>query len=103
MSLANRLSLYISLIIIVIFCAIGFLFMQDVAEREERFASLYANVIVDGSVDKLDSEISKVEYHLVNAAPLFENNRCDHADGGAFCHLRLSHNGRLRGAATGPR
>ena len=69
MSLANRLSLYISLIIIVIFCAIGFLFMQDVAEREERFASLYANVIVDGSVDKLDSEISRVEYHLVNTAP----------------------------------
>ena len=77
MSLANRLSLYISLIIIVIFCAIGFLFMQDVAEREERFASLYANVIVDGSVDKLDSEISKVEYHLVNAAPLFENKLGD--------------------------
>ena len=73
MSLANRLSLYISLIIIVIFCAIGFLFMQDGAEREERLASLYANVIVDNSVDKLDSEISRVEYHLVNAAPLFEN------------------------------
>lgn len=77
MSLANRLSLYISLIIIVIFCAIGFLFMQDVAEREERFASLYANVIVDGSVDKLDSEISRVEYHLVNTAPLFENKLGD--------------------------
>lgn len=77
MSLANKLSLYISLIIIVIFCAIGAIFLRYGAEREERLVSLYATLIVDNSVDKLDSEISRVEGHLANSATVVEKRLGD--------------------------
>lgn len=72
MSLANKLSLYISITIVAIFCAIGAVFMKYGTGREERLVSLYATVLVDNSVDRVNSEISRIEYHLANSAPLVE-------------------------------
>lgn len=70
MSLANKLSLYISVVIIAIFCAIGTLAWRYNVEREECVASQYASMMVDNSVDKLNSEIQRIERLLTNSAPL---------------------------------
>lgn len=74
MSLANKLSIYITLVIIAIFCAIGAVFLRYGAEREERLVSAYATLLVNNSVDKLDNDISRIEYHLANSASIIEKH-----------------------------
>ena len=68
MSLANKLSVYILLLTIAIFCAIGAVFLRYGAQREERLMSLYATLMVNNSVEKLDGEFSRVEEHLATSA-----------------------------------
>lgn len=70
MSLANRLSIYIALLIIAIFCAIGAVFLRYGAQREERLMSLYAGLMVENSVGKLGGEFSRIEEHLSVSAPV---------------------------------
>lgn len=70
MSLANKLSVYIILLTIAIFCAIGAVFLRYGEQREERLMSLYATLMVDNSVEKLDADFSRVENHLADGAPV---------------------------------
>lgn len=70
MSLGNRLSIYIALLIIGIFCAIGAIFMRYGAQREQRLMSLYAALMVQNSVERLDNHFSRVEERLIVAAPV---------------------------------
>lgn len=70
MSLANKLSIYIALLIIAIFCAIGAVFLRYGIQREERLMSLYASLMVENSVEKLDGKFSRVEEHLTVSAPV---------------------------------
>lgn len=72
MSLTNKLSLYISLVIIAIFCAVGTVFLRYGEDREERLVSKYATLIVENSVQKLAGEISRIENLLATSAPLVE-------------------------------
>lgn len=70
MSLANKLSLYIGLLIIAIFCAIGAIFLRYGERRENRLMSLYAGIMVQNSVEKLDADVSLVEEHISVSAPV---------------------------------
>lgn len=70
MSLANKLSIYIALLIIAIFCTIGAVFLRYGAQREERLTSVYAGLMVQNSVEKLDGEFARVEEHLSVSAPV---------------------------------
>lgn len=70
MSLANKLSLYMLLVTVVIFIAIGAIFLEYGARREERQVSLYASSLVDNSVNKLDSRFDRVEDHVRQHAPV---------------------------------
>lgn len=69
MSLGNRLSLYIALLVIAIFCAIGAIVFRYGAQREERLMSLYAALMVENSGERLNSEFAQVEEHLRASAP----------------------------------
>lgn len=73
MSLANKLSLYIALLIISIFCAIGAVYLRYGVQREERLMSLYAGLMVENSVERLDGEFSRVEEDLIVSAPVVLN------------------------------
>lgn len=73
MSLANKLSLYIALLIISIFCAIGAVYLRYGVQREERLMSLYAGLMVENSVERLDGEFSRVEEDLIVSAPVALN------------------------------
>lgn len=70
MSLANKLSVYMLLITVVIFVSIGYIYQRYGARREERLVSMYAAALVDKSVEKLDSSFDRVEDHLEQHAPM---------------------------------
>lgn len=70
MSLANKLSIYITLLIIVIFCAIGTVFLRYGAQREGRLMSMYAGLMVENSVERLEGEFDRVEEELSVSAPV---------------------------------
>lgn len=70
MSLSRKLSIYITLITVVIFCLIGAVFMRSGQRREERLVSLYATLMVDNSVTKIDNEFDRVAELLKDNAPV---------------------------------
>lgn len=70
MSLTNKLSIYIGLLIIAIFCAISTVFLHYGAQREERLMSLYASLMVENSTEKLNNEFSRIEEQLSASAPV---------------------------------
>lgn len=70
MSLANKLSIYIALLIIVISCAIGSVLLRYGAQREDRLMSMYAGLIVENSVERLEREFDRIEQELSVSAPV---------------------------------
>lgn len=70
MSLANKLSAYIILLTILIFSAIGWVFIHYGEQREEHLMSVYAKLMVDNSLEKLDADFSRIENHLVDVSPM---------------------------------
>lgn len=70
MSLSRKLSIYIALITVVIFCLIGAVFTRSGQRREERLVSLYATLMVENSVSKIDNEFDRVAELLKDNAPV---------------------------------
>lgn len=70
MSLSKKLSIYIALITVVIFCLIGAVFTRSGQRREERLVSLYAKLMVANSVTKIDNEFDRVAELLKDNAPV---------------------------------
>lgn len=70
MSLSGKLSIYITLITVVIFCLIGAVFTRAGQRREERLVSLYATLMVENSVIRIDNEFDRVAEILKDNAPV---------------------------------
>lgn len=70
MSLSKKLSIYITLITVVIFCLIETVFTRSGQRREERLVSLYATLMVENSVTKIDTEFDRVAELLKDNAPV---------------------------------
>lgn len=100
MSLANKLSIYIALLVIAIFCAIGAVFMRYGAQREERLISLYAALMVRNSVEKLDGEFSRVEEHLSVSAPMAQEMLDRPADLAAFVDRLVRSDSMIMGGSV---
>lgn len=70
MSLSKKLSLYIILATIVIFCTIGAVFFRYGEQRESRLVTLYGELMVENSVIKINQEFYMVAEMLKDNAPV---------------------------------
>lgn len=64
MSLLNKLSIYLLATTVIIFVAIGGIFMNYGTQREERLVSIYASLSMENFVDRVDYNFSKIEETL---------------------------------------
>lgn len=74
MILANRLSIYILSITVVIFFGIAAIFYKYGAERQERQVILYTSALVEDLSDRLDAEFNEVEGRVSIMATLVEES-----------------------------
>lgn len=72
MTLANRLSIYILLITVVIFFGIAAIFYKYGAKSQERQVIMYTSALVEDLSDRLDAEFKAVEEKVSIMAPIVE-------------------------------
>lgn len=70
MSLSKKLSIYVILATVVIFCAIGAVFFRYGQQREERLVKMYGELMVENSVIKVNQEFYMVAELLKDNAPV---------------------------------
>lgn len=69
MKLTNKLSIYILSLAAIIFCGLGFVYFRYGTSREESRVTLYASLLVENRVEKLEYQLSDIENHIAEYAP----------------------------------